>query len=220
MFIGHFAVALAAKRVAPKTSLGTLFIAAQFLDILWPVMLLLGVEHVRIDPGNTPMTPLDFYDYPISHSLAMTLVWGVALGGLYFFARRIIVGAVVVALTVASHWVLDFVTHRPDLLLLPGGTESFGLGLWYSIPGTLIVEGAMFVIALLVYRHAFPPTNSYGQWSFWLMMLLLPVLWMAAVFGPPPPTVDALAYSAMAIWLLIPWAYSIDRHRAGASIQS
>lgn len=88
MFIGHYAVAFAAKKVAPKISLGTLFLSSQFIDLLWPLLLLLGVEHVRIDPGNTAFTPLDFYDYPFTHSLVGVLFWSVFLGLVYFAVRR------------------------------------------------------------------------------------------------------------------------------------
>src|SRR5437899_11326482 len=88
MFIGHFGLGLAAKRLAPRTSLGTLFFAAQFLDLIWPIFLLLGLEHVRFAPGITAVSPLDFYDYPISHSLATALVWSAATGIIYFFFRR------------------------------------------------------------------------------------------------------------------------------------
>ena len=97
MFLGHYAVALGAKRAAPKTSLGTLVLAAQFIDLLWPVLLLLGFEHVRLDPGNTAVTPLDFYDYPITHSLTGVLVWAVVVGGVYFAIKRSWKSALVVA---------------------------------------------------------------------------------------------------------------------------
>jgi hypothetical protein len=88
MFIGHFGVAFAAKKVAPQTSLGTLILAAQFLDFLWPLFLLLGIEQVRIAPGITRVSPLDFTDYPISHSLLMATVWAVVFSGVYYAQRR------------------------------------------------------------------------------------------------------------------------------------
>src|SRR3989339_132004 len=121
MFIGHYAVALAAKKGAPKVSLGTLFIAAQLVDLLWPLFLLLGLEHVRIDPGNTAFTPLDFYDYPITHSLVGAVGWSMLLGGVYYGFRRERKSAVVIGLVVFSHWILDLITHRPDLPLGLGG---------------------------------------------------------------------------------------------------
>src|SRR3989339_1594487 len=120
MFIGHYAVALAAKKGAPKASLGTLFIAAQLVDLLWPLFLLLGLEHVKIDPGNTAITPLNFNDYPLSHSLLMSIVWSLLFGGVYYLIKRNKKTSVILGLCVFSHWVLDFITHRPDLPLAPG----------------------------------------------------------------------------------------------------
>jgi len=119
MFIGHFGVALAAKKVAPRTSLGTLILAAQFLDFLWPLFLLLGLEHVRIAPGSTRVTPLEFIDYPISHSLLMALVWAVLFGGTYYMLRGYARGTWVVAAAVLSHWVLDFIVPVPIFSCFP-----------------------------------------------------------------------------------------------------
>src|SRR4051812_26563634 len=114
MFIGHFALGFAAKRVAPRVSLGTLLLSVGFLDVLWPVFLLLGWEHVRIDPGNTAVTPLDFHDYPISHSLLAATGWALLFGGVYFLLRRSRRESIILAVGVLSHWVLDFFSHRPD----------------------------------------------------------------------------------------------------------
>src|SRR4051812_40265844 len=130
MFIGHFAVALAGKRVAPKTSLGTLLLGAQFLDLLWPPLTLSGIERFQIVPGITKMTPLLFESYPISHSLLMSAVWAVLVGAIYFARRRYRVGALMMGVAVFSHWVLDWITHRPDLQIAPGSETRVGLGLW------------------------------------------------------------------------------------------
>src|SRR4029077_11692973 len=129
MFIGHNAVAFAAKRAAPRTSLGTLTAAVMFLDLLWPIFLLLGIEHVRIEIGATIFTPLDFYDYPWTHSLTMATAWGVAFGVVYWLKTKYARGAVVIAVCVVSHWILDLIVHRPDLPLWPGGPK-FGFGIW------------------------------------------------------------------------------------------
>src|SRR5512140_2569440 len=143
MFIGHFAVGLATKRLAPRTSLGTLFAAAQLLDLVWPVLVLLGLEEVRVDPGNTAFTPLDFVSYPWTHSLLMAFAWAAAFAFVYRSLRRCPLGAWVGGALVLSHWVLDFLTNRPDLSLAPGAAKV-GLGLWYSVPGTLVAEGTLF----------------------------------------------------------------------------
>src|SRR5579862_3927169 len=128
MFLGHFAVALTAKKAAPKTSLGTLVLAAQFADILWPVLLLLGIEQVRIVPGLLAASPFDFTSFPISHSLVAQLGWGVILGLAYFAFRRNGPIAILVGSLVPTHWVLDFIAHRPDMPVYPGG-RKFGLGM-------------------------------------------------------------------------------------------
>ena len=129
MFIGHFGVAFAARKFAPRASLGTLILAAQFLDFLWPVLLLLGIEHARIVPGATKVSPLDFTDYPISHSLLMAFVWALIFGGIYYTFRRSSKSAIVVGAAVISHWILDFIVHRPDLQLYPGSECAHRTGI-------------------------------------------------------------------------------------------
>ena len=147
MFVGHFAVGFAAKRWFPRVSLGTLFLAAQWVDLIWPLFLLLGWEQVRISPGNTAVTPLEFAHYPITHSLVGAVVWGGVLGfAHYVFKRRAAAGLMIAALTL-SHWLLDFVTHRPDLPLWPGGPKA-GLELWSSLPATMAVELPLYAIGL------------------------------------------------------------------------
>jgi hypothetical protein len=213
MFIGHYAVAFAAKRGAPATSLGTLFLSAQLVDQLWPIFLLLGLEHVRIDPGNTVVTPLDLYDYPISHSLIGSLGWAAGLGALYYAIRKQTRGALIVGLCVFSHWILDFITHRPDMPLGFGGTTYVGLGLWNSLPGTLIVELGVFLAGLAIYLRTTHPKDRIGTSSFWGLVAFLLILYFTNILGPPPPSVTAIAVGANAGWLLIAWAYWIDRHR-------
>jgi len=154
MFIGHFAVGFAAKRVAPRTSLATLVAAASFLDIAWPILVLVGIESVRIDPGNTAFTPLDFTSYPWTHSLVMAVLWGIAFALVYRARTGYARGAWALAALVPSHWVLDWISHRPDLPLVPGASSRYGLGLWRSVPATLAVEGAMFAAGVAVYLAA------------------------------------------------------------------
>src|SRR6478672_2579076 len=114
MFVGHFAAGLAAKRVAPQLSLGVLFLAAQLADVLWPMFVAAGLETVRIAPGLTAVTPLDFVSYPYSHSLLALAIWAIALGAICRFAIGGRTTFIVVAALVLSHWVLDVVSHRPD----------------------------------------------------------------------------------------------------------
>lgn len=212
MFLGHFAVGFAAKRVAPKTSIGTLLAAAQLLDLLWPVLLLLGVEHVRIRPGAAPFAVLDFTDYPLSHSLLLTLVWAGLFAVLYRFRTGYTTGAAWVGICVVSHWVLDLASHRPDLPLWPGGPR-LGLGLWTSPPATLVVESAMFAGALWSYFALTRARDAIGRWALWALLLFLVFAYCGSVAGPPPPNPRVLALTGMVGWLLVPWIYWIDRHR-------
>jgi len=213
MFVGHFAVALAAKRLAPRVSLGTLFLAAQFIDLLWPTLLLLGVERVRIAPGITAMTPLDFVHYPVSHSLLAVLGWAGLFAVAHFALHRRRRDAIVLGLVVVSHWLLDVLVHRPDLPLYPGDSPLLGIGLWQSVPGTLAVELALFAGAVWVYLHATRAVDATGRWAILGLVTFLLALYLANVFGPPPPSVDAIAWAGHAQWLLVAWAYWADGHR-------
>jgi len=213
MFIGHFALGFAAKRVAPKPSLGTLLMAAQLIDLLWPVFVILGVESVAIDPGNTAVTPLDFTHYPWTHSLAGVLFWSVLFGGVYYAVRRAAKPALVLGGLVLSHWVLDLISHRPDLPLLPGDGIKVGLGLWQSIIGTVVIEGALFAVGVFLYARATRPRNRAGRLALVGLVTFLVIAYVASIFGPPPPSAEAVAYSGLAMWLLVAWGYWIDRNR-------
>ena len=214
MFLGHYAVALGAKRAAPAVSLGTLIAAAAFLDLLWPVLVLAGIERVAIAPGATAFTPLDFESYPISHSLATAVLWGLAFGAAYWAVRRSPMAAGLLALLVVSHWLLDAVVHRPDLPLAPGGTTLVGLGLWNSIAGTLALELVMYAAGIAIYLRATRARDRIGSRGFAVFALFLLAIYAGAAFGPPPPNASAVAWSDMGQWLVILWAAWVDRHRA------
>lgn len=213
MFLGHVALGLAAKHAAPRVSLATWFVAVQLVDLIWPLMLLLGLEHVRITPGITAFTPLDFYDYPITHSLVGGAVWAALFAGVWVVTRRngrAGAGrvAMLLAAAVLSHWVLDALSHRPDVPVLPHG-PYVGLGLWNSIPATLAVELAMFATGLWLYVSG--GGKGRHRISFWLLMAFLVIVYFGAAFGPPPPDVRTLALSGLAGWLFVPWLWWADR---------
>jgi membrane-bound metal-dependent hydrolase YbcI (DUF457 family) len=213
MFLGHFAVGLAAKKAAPKVSLGTFFVATQFIDLLWPVFLLLGIEAVRIDPGNTAFTPLDFYHYPFTHSFVGVLIWSVVFGLVYYAIRRRRNDALLLGGIVLSHWFLDLLTHRPDLPLAPGSDVHVGLGLWNSVAGTLVFELALFAVGIAIYLKATKPKDRIGTYGFWGLIGVLSVIYLVNVFGPPPPSESMIAIAGNATWLFVIWAYWVDRHR-------
>ena len=213
MFIGHFGVGLAAKRAAPRLSLGILFIAGLFADVLWPVLVALGIEQVAIVPGITVMTPLDFISYPYSHSLALLIVWGLLFG---FAVRRKDPRAfVVVSALVVSHWVLDFVTHRPDMPLFPGGGPKLGLSLWNSIPGTVIVEIVTYLAGASIYLQTTRPRNAAGRWGMLVLLSTLLLIYIGdAMTRVPPPSVNAIVVVGMAATVIFTaWAVWADRNR-------
>jgi hypothetical protein len=213
VFIGHFAVAFAAKRAAPGISLGTLFLAAQLADLVWPTLVLLGIETFSIRPGITAVTPLDFTRYPYSHSLVGMALWGAGLGLMYLAVKRNFAASLLLFLVVLSHWLLDFVSHRPDMPLTFTGAERFGLGLWHSRIATLVVEGLLFAACVWIYVQATRAADRIGSWALIGLVAFLAVIYLANIFGPPPPGVAAVAWTAQAIWLLVAWGYWIDRHR-------
>ena len=216
MFLGHWALGLAGKRIAPAVSLGTLFFAAQFADLLWPTLVLAGVERFEIRPGLTAVTPLDFVSYPWSHSLLAMAGWGllVALGWRLVRGRSatFLAGATLAGLVV-SHWLLDFVTHRPDLPLAPGASPRVGLELWSSLPLSLAAELGLLAVGVGLYRRATVARDRTGEWAFWSLVAFLVAIQLANYFGPPPPSVTAVAISAQALWLVVLWGAWIDRHR-------
>jgi len=214
MFIGHFAVGFAAKRVAPRASLGTFVAAALFLDVLWPVFLLTGIERVRIDPGNTAFSPFDFVQYPWSHSLVLAAVWSLLFAGGHYLFRRDKATAQMLGAVVFSHWILDWVTHRPDLPLAPGLQFKTGLGLWGSVPATVAIEVTLFLVAALWYERVAEPLDAVGRWAWYALIGVLLALYAASLGPPPHPGQERLvAIVTIASWIFVPWAAWVDRHR-------
>jgi len=191
MFIGHYALALAAKRVAPRTSLGTLFLAVQLADMLWPIFLLLGWEHAHFESGPNPFLVLWLDSIPISHSLLTLIAWGALFAGLYHWRTGYAPGALVVALAVISHWVLDFATHRPDMPLYPGGPK-LGLGLWNSVAGTIVVEAAMFVVGVWMYLRATRARDAVGRYGLPALLAMLVLSYIGSLVGGKPPSMRAV----------------------------
>jgi hypothetical protein len=212
MFIGHAAVALAAKPLMPRVNLAWPLAAAFWVDMVWPVFLLLGIEQVKIDPGNTAFTPLDFVHYPWTHSLAAAFVWSVlfSLACVRTGKRE----AAILGLLVFSHWVLDVLTHRADMPLWPGSEIMLGFGLWNSVPATMVTECAMFAAGIWLYVRSAPSRDRIGTWAFWSLIGFLAIAYLGNAFGPPPPNVTAIAIVGVAGGALFTaWAWWADRHR-------
>jgi len=213
MFIGHFGIGFGAKKYAPGISLAILFIAAQFLDLLWPTLLLFGVEHVSIAPGITKMTPLDFTDYPVTHSLGVVLLWGLLLGVITQLVLKKWKYAAVIFLCVISHWFLDLLVHRPDLPLYPGSSMRLGFGLWnYPVVATAL-EVFLFLGGVYLYTKATTARTKFGNYGLLILVALLLLIHLANIFGPAPPSVDAIAWAGHLQWLFVILALFVDKHR-------
>src|SRR5690349_2416421 len=172
MFPGHFAVGFATRRAAPRVPLAAGFVAAQWADVVWPLFLLAGLEEVRIDPGNTPMTPLDFVRYPYSHSLVALGLWAALFAFVARWRGLGARGAGVLAAAVMSHWVLDVVTHRPDVPVMMSG-PLVGLGLWRSVRATVAVELLMFAGGLALYQRTTRAVDAIGRYGLVGLVVLL-----------------------------------------------
>jgi hypothetical protein len=220
MFIGHYGVGLAARKAAP-VSLGLLFLAVQFLDLLWPTLLLLNIEHAEITAQPDAVTPIRFTHYPYSHSLVMALVWSVLFGAIYWVFKKNRKHALVLGLCVFSHWLLDFIVHLPDLPLYIGdGSPKVGLQLWKSPLATAVVEGALFIIGLVLYLKNTTANNAIGAYGFWLLIVLLVIVHIANIFSPPPPSIGAVAWGAQGMWLFVLLAFWVDKNRAAVLTKS
>jgi hypothetical protein len=181
------------------------------LDLLWPTLLLLGIEHVRIVPGATAVTPFIFEHYPISHSLLAVAGWAIAFSGIYYMMRRNRKVAAMLGLLVVSHWLLDVIVHQPDLPLYPGDSPLLGFNLWSSLPATLAVEVPLFALGAWLYARTTKPTDNI--WGLWGLLVFLLAIYAGNLFGAPPPSVTAIAWVGQLQWLLVLWGYWVDGHR-------
>lgn len=216
MFIGHFGIGFGAKKFAPGISLGFLFIAAQFLDLLWPTLLLFNVEHVKISTGITRMTPLDFFDYPITHSLLMAVIWGLLWGFITWLFIRNIKFSIIIFLCVVSHWLLDLLVHRPDLPILPGDPARVGFGLWNWPFAATILEGIVFFGGVFLYYNTTSAKNKFGKYGLICLIAFLLLSHLGNIFGPPPPSVTAIVWAGQLQWLFVILAFFVDNNREPA----
>jgi len=214
MLVGHLAVGFAAKRFEPKISLGTLVLAVMMVDFLWCIFMIKGIERVQFKTGRGTANYLDASNIAMSHSLLMDAIWAALFAAAYFLRRRYSRGAWVVFVAVLSHWLLDFVSHRSDMPLAPGVSRYFGLGLWTSIPATIVVEGGFWLLAIILYVHATRPRGRAGVYAFWSVIALLTLAWYNNIAGPPPPNPrTAPVVSLFFFSLVVAWAYWMNRLR-------
>ena len=214
MLVGHLSVALVAKRIEPKISLGTWILAALLSDLIFFPLLIAGIEHIDVVPGANANRAVG-RDIVYSHGLLMNVIWAALFAVIYSLRRRYPRGAVLLFAVVLSHWVLDLISHRPDMPLALGTTEVFGLGLWNSRPATLIVEGGFWLLAVILYARATHPIKRTGTYVFWIGVALLTLVWHGNIGGGIDPNpVRAGIGGLIAFGLMVAWAYWINRLRA------
>lgn len=213
MFVGHAGLAFAAKRVAPTVSLGTLLLAALLADLLWPLLVLAHVESFQIRIGATAVLPLEFLSYPYSHSLLALAFWGVILAGVRAaFVRSTLLPVVTLAALVVSHWFLDVIAHT-DLPVSPVSEDGIGVGLWRSLPGTLIVEGALLLGGVALYARSTWGANRTGTIGLWVLAAALVAAYAAIVLAPVPQSHGTVMWGAIALWLFVLVGYFVDANR-------
>lgn len=220
MLVGHFAIGLISKRVAPQVSLGTLTLASMLADLMGFVFLITGLEHWRMVPGGRGIESVELYDIALSHSLAMGALWAALFAALFVWRKRYAAGALILFVAVLSHWVLDFISHRPDMPLAPGITQVYGLGLWTSVPWTLVVEGGLWLAALIVYVRMTRSKNRAGVYVFWLVVALLTVSWISNITASAPAAQSPVSASIVALVffsLMVAWAFWMNRLRPVSS---
>ena len=208
MFLGHYGVALGLKRAEPKVSLGTLFVAVQLADLLWGVFLLLGWEHVRMLPDDNPLLRLQFYDYPISHSLVAALAWGVAAAAAYYSwptrdTTRHWQAAALVGVAVASHWPIDLLVHLPDLPLLGNDSPKLGLGLWRHLWLSVALEIGVLAVGAALYVRGRSRRHPVRPVRLAIILVILIVVYLGSLWGPPPPNAAVIGASDLVFLLLM-----------------
>lgn len=208
MFVGHYGVAFALKRAEPRVSLGTLFLAVQLVDILWGGTLLLGWEHARVVPGYLAASPLEFLDYPITHSLLAGLGWGAATALVYYSLPTTNVShhtraALIVGLAVLSHWPLDVLMHGPDLPLAGSASAKLGLGLWRSVPLTIGIELALLAIGVALYATRHSRKHPVRPVRLAIVLVVLVAVWLGSMFGPAPANIRMVGVGAALIGLIM-----------------
>ncbi len=203
MLVGHLGIGMIGKRLEPKISLGTWITAALLADLICFPLLIAGVEHFRA-----------VGDIPYSHSLLMVAIWAALLAAAYFARRRYPRGAILLFAAVLSHWVLDVISHKPDMRLAPGSETALGWGLWNSIPATLLVEGGFWLAAIILYVRATRPSGRAGMYAFWIGIALLTLAWYGNIKrGMDPDPVRAGMNGLVFFSLMIAWAYWMNRLR-------
>ena len=207
MFVGHYAAAFALKGKEKGASLGMLFIATQFVDILFFPFVLAGIENLKFVKGFTAVNDFNMDYYPFTHGLLASLLWAILWFLLYFFVfsknktnKKSI--AIVMALAVLSHWFTDLIVHTPDLPLV-SGDPKFGFGLWNNKVLTFVAEAVLLILGLWYYlkkTKAITKTGKYAALVFVLFLLLINYLNLFVL--PANDDIQSLTISALVFYFL------------------
>ncbi len=215
MLVGHFAAALLAKRAEPRLSLGTTIVAATLADLLIFTLVMAGIEQIAVVRGRFGAANyFTAIEITWSHSLAMACVWALLIGGIHWLVRRRGRAAVVVAAAVLSHWFLDAISHPPHLPIAPWTSRRIGFGLWTSIPATLVVEGGLWAVALVLYIRATRSVTSAGRYVFWGGVIVLTLSWYNNIAGGAPSRPENAPQASLIFFLIwIGWGFWMNRAR-------
>jgi len=219
MFVGHLALGLVAKRIEPKISLGAWMLAVLLVDLLCFTFLIAGIEHFDVEPevARNSFVAISFVRnvfFAYSHSMLMNVIWAALFAAAYFLRRRYPRGTWLLFAAVLSHWPLDFIAHNPDMPLAPGASAVYGLGLWNSIPATLILEGGFWLLAIILYVRATHPKKRTAHYAFWPVIAFLTLLWYGNIKrGIDPNPVRAGINGLIFFSLVVAWAYWMNRLR-------
>jgi len=221
MLVGHLALGMVAKRFEPKISLGTWMLAVMLVDLICFAFLIAGIEHFDAEPGLTRGRFVFRNVYFVySHSLLMNAIWAAMFATAYLLWRGYQRGAWLLPAAVLSHWPLDFVSHNPDMPLAPGASAVYGLGLWNSIPATLIVEGGFWVLAIILYVRATRPKKRAAHYAFWPVIAFLTLVWYGNITrGIDPNPVRAGINGLIFFSLVVVWAFWMNRLRPAEDAQ-
>jgi hypothetical protein len=220
MYFGHYGIGLALKKYVKGLSLGWLFLSVQFVDLLAMSLLLIGVERVNIIPGLTATSSMEYVYFPFSHSLVAFLVWASVF---YIIFRLVEIKpglkksrvALMLALGVLSHFVLDVIVHTPDLPILGNDSFMMGLGLWNYHPIiNYVVEGAILLVGLYLYLRATKGSTFLGKYGVISLVGVMFILNLVLMFGesPPDPSVSAGLYLIFNFSIIL-LAFWLDKKR-------
>lgn len=221
MFIGHYAPAAALKPLSARTPLWHLFVAVQFLDYLWAIFILTGIEEARVVPGFLAASNLDLYFMPYTHSLAAAAAWSAAAAMAYRFAlnrRAGWAGAMLIGAAVFSHWIADLIVHAPDLALYPGSAEKFGYGLWSSVLLSQTIEIALTAASFRLYVAGTRANGAMGHLAPMTVFAAFMGLQLYTLVTPPPAAIEEVAISALLAYSVsAALAFWLDRTRTARS---